>query len=119
LIEIIIPASVEILCEEYFALCGSLLLVIFESGSKLLRIEKEAFREIGWIEIVIPGSVGSLRWFVLFFVQITFLCYIWIRVETAESRSRCICECTDLSNPAQITRLSPRPGYHIQSVFLR
>jgi hypothetical protein len=35
-------------------------MVIFESGSRLSRIEKEVFRGTGLIEIVIPSSVEFL-----------------------------------------------------------
>jgi hypothetical protein len=40
LVEIILPSSVEVLGEECFSLCVSLSSVIFESVSKLSRIEE-------------------------------------------------------------------------------
>jgi hypothetical protein len=60
LIEIVIPSSVEMLCENCFLRCGSLTSVIFEPGSRLSRIEKATFSETGLIEIVIPSSVEIL-----------------------------------------------------------
>jgi hypothetical protein len=60
LVEIILPASVEILGDECFSLCGSLYSVTFESGSRLSRIEGRAFSETGFIEIIIPSSVEVL-----------------------------------------------------------
>jgi hypothetical protein len=61
LIEIIIPASVEILGEECFAMSASLSRVIFESGSRLSRIEKAAFRGTALVEIAIPVSVEVIN----------------------------------------------------------
>jgi hypothetical protein len=60
LIEIVIPASVEMLGKWCFLECGSLTSVIFESDSRLSRIEKQAFSETGLIEIAIPASVEVL-----------------------------------------------------------
>jgi hypothetical protein len=60
LIEIMIPASVEMLSEECFVRCQSLKSLLFESGSRLSRIEMCAFEESGLIEIVIPASVEIL-----------------------------------------------------------
>jgi hypothetical protein len=44
LVEIILPASVEVLGEYCFYSCTLLSSVIFESGSRLSRIEKSAFK---------------------------------------------------------------------------
>jgi hypothetical protein len=60
LIEIIIPASVEVLGECCFAECGSLSLVTFESESRLSRIEELAFFGTGLVEVIIPASVEVL-----------------------------------------------------------
>jgi hypothetical protein len=57
LIEIVIPASIEILGENCFVGCGSLTSLTVESGSRLSRIEKQAFAGTALIELVIPGSV--------------------------------------------------------------
>jgi hypothetical protein len=57
LIEIGIPASVEMVDAGCFLQCESLTSVTFESGSRLSRIEKQAFYETGLIEIEIPSSV--------------------------------------------------------------
>jgi hypothetical protein len=57
LIEVVIPASVEIMGEGCFSGCISLASLIFESGSRLSRIEAGALCETGLIEIVIPASV--------------------------------------------------------------
>jgi hypothetical protein len=48
LIEIILPASVEILCEQCFSECRSLSSVTFERGSKLLGNEKEILSQAWW-----------------------------------------------------------------------
>jgi hypothetical protein len=60
LVKIIVPSSVEVLGEKCFLYCESLSLVIFESGSRLSRIEKLAFSETGLVEIIIPSSVEVL-----------------------------------------------------------
>jgi hypothetical protein len=60
LIEIILPSSVEVLCESCFSECKSLFSVTFESGSRLSRIEKWAFYGTGLIEIIVPASVEVL-----------------------------------------------------------
>jgi hypothetical protein len=57
LIEIIIPASVEVLRERFFYECRSLSQVIFESASRLSRIVSRVSFETGSIEIVISASV--------------------------------------------------------------
>jgi hypothetical protein len=49
LIEIILPASVEILGEDCFSKCGSLSSVTFESGSRLVGNEREVLHKAGWI----------------------------------------------------------------------
>jgi hypothetical protein len=48
LIEIVIPASVEFLGESCFSFCGSLSSVTFESGSRLVGIEREVLHQAGW-----------------------------------------------------------------------
>jgi hypothetical protein len=60
LIEIIIPSSVEILGGWCFSECRLLSSVTFESGSKLSRIEQQAFNQTGLIEIILPSSVEIL-----------------------------------------------------------
>jgi hypothetical protein len=60
LIELILPASVEVLGDGCFSECKSLSSIIFESGSKLSRIEKWAFCQTGLIEIILPVSVEVL-----------------------------------------------------------
>jgi hypothetical protein len=57
---IAIPASVEVLGEGAFYWCKFLSSVIFESGSRLLRIWRRAFRRTDLMEIIIPASVGFL-----------------------------------------------------------
>jgi hypothetical protein len=44
----------------FFFECRSLSSVTFESGSKLSRIEKEAFSGTSLVEIIFPGSVEVL-----------------------------------------------------------
>jgi hypothetical protein len=46
LIEIIVPASVEVLGERCFSECRSLSFVAFESGSKLREVGPRAFFEV-------------------------------------------------------------------------
>jgi hypothetical protein len=60
LIEIILPASIEILGEGCFCSCRSFFSVRFESGSRLSRIEKEAFIGTVLIEIILPASIKVL-----------------------------------------------------------
>jgi hypothetical protein len=57
---IIIPSSVEVLCESCFFECKSLSSVTFESGSRLQCIEESTFRESGLTSITIPSSVEML-----------------------------------------------------------
>jgi hypothetical protein len=54
---IVIPSSVIVLPESSFAKCQSLESVLFESGSRLERIEQSAFEKSGLKSIVIPSSV--------------------------------------------------------------
>jgi hypothetical protein len=62
LVEVVIPASVEVLGEGAFSECKSLSSIIFESGSRLSKVEKWAFRDSELAEIVFPASVeASLR----------------------------------------------------------
>jgi hypothetical protein len=49
LVEIILPSSVEVLGKGCFSECGSLSSVRFESGSRLLGIEREVLRQAGWV----------------------------------------------------------------------
>jgi hypothetical protein len=58
--EIIIPASVEVLAEYCFSGCKSLYLVKFEAGSRLSRIEKQAFFRTGLVDMILPVSVEVL-----------------------------------------------------------
>jgi hypothetical protein len=60
LVEIVVPASLEVLGKSCFCRCYSLSWVRFESGSKLTRIEKLAFHGSGLVEIVVPASVEFL-----------------------------------------------------------
>jgi hypothetical protein len=60
LIEIIIPASIEMLGMRCFYECKPRSSIPFESGSKLSRIEFGAFQETVLVEIIIPASVGKL-----------------------------------------------------------
>jgi hypothetical protein len=60
LIEMIVPASIEFLGFECFSLCKSLSSIIFESGSRLSRIEARAFYETGLIEMIVPASIEFL-----------------------------------------------------------
>jgi hypothetical protein len=59
-VEIILPASVEVLGEECLPECSSLSSVTFESGSRLSRIESGAFTGTGLIEIILPASIEVL-----------------------------------------------------------
>jgi hypothetical protein len=58
--EIVIKSRIEILCESCFSHCESLTSIIFESNSKLHRIEESAFAESGLRTIQIPASVEVL-----------------------------------------------------------
>jgi hypothetical protein len=49
LVEIIIPASVEVLGYECFSQCKSLSDVTFESGSRLRGNESEVLRQAEWV----------------------------------------------------------------------
>jgi hypothetical protein len=60
LIELVIPASIELLDEDCFLRCGSLTSLTFETGSKLSRIEKYTLQDSSLIELVIPASVELL-----------------------------------------------------------
>jgi hypothetical protein len=60
LLEIVIPPSVEFLASQCFYECELLSSVIFESRSRLSRIEWGAFMGTGLVEIVIPASVETL-----------------------------------------------------------
>jgi hypothetical protein len=60
LIEIIIPASVEVFNANCFSLRRSLSSVWIESGLRYSRIEGNPFYVTGLIEIVIPASVEVL-----------------------------------------------------------
>jgi hypothetical protein len=60
LVEIILPASVEVLSEMCFFGCGSLSSITFESGSRLSRIESRAFYQTGLIDIIFPASVDVI-----------------------------------------------------------
>jgi hypothetical protein len=60
LVEIIVPASVEVLGANCFSECESFSSGRFESGSRLSHIEKWAFRGTDFIEIILPSSVEVL-----------------------------------------------------------
>jgi hypothetical protein len=57
LVKIVIPLSTEVLCEGCLFECQSLSSVIFESGSRLSRIESDAFRGTGLVNIIILSPV--------------------------------------------------------------
>jgi hypothetical protein len=57
---IVIPSSVDVLITDSFVSCKSLESVVFESGSRLERIEESAFSWSGLKSIVIPSSVVVL-----------------------------------------------------------
>jgi hypothetical protein len=61
LIEIILPASIEVLSGGCFYECELPFSIIFESGSRLSRIETGAFCETGLIEIILPASIEVLN----------------------------------------------------------
>jgi hypothetical protein len=60
LVEIILPASIEVLGERCFSEWKSLSLITFESGSRLSRLEMRAFYGTGLVEIILPASVEVL-----------------------------------------------------------
>jgi hypothetical protein len=60
LVEIVIPASVEILGESGLAGCQSLSSVTFESGSRLSEIERQAIHETGFVGKAGKESDGKL-----------------------------------------------------------
>jgi hypothetical protein len=60
LLQIEIPASVGIVNENWFSKCNSLSEAMFTSESRLSRIEKQKFAEIGLIDIEITASVEIL-----------------------------------------------------------
>jgi hypothetical protein len=60
LVEIIPPASIEVLGERWFYECRSLSSITFEFGSILWRIEKEALYHAGLVEIILPASIEIL-----------------------------------------------------------
>jgi hypothetical protein len=57
---IVIPSIVVVLWKSSFSCCMSLESVVFESGSRLERIEESAFQRSGLKSIVIPSSVVFL-----------------------------------------------------------
>jgi hypothetical protein len=61
LVEIILPASVEVLGEECFSSCESLSSIAFEFGSKFLGNEKEILSQAGWIGRNVHLQVGEVR----------------------------------------------------------
>jgi hypothetical protein len=60
LVEMTIPASVEVLGWNCFSDCKALFRVTFESGSRLSRIERRAFYQSSLVEVLIPASVEVL-----------------------------------------------------------
>jgi hypothetical protein len=60
LVEIVHPASVELLGERFFHDGGSLSSLTFESGSRLSWIEKQAFRWTVLVEIILLSLVEIL-----------------------------------------------------------
>jgi hypothetical protein len=52
-----LPPSAEVICEFYFSDCKSFERISFGEGSKLSRIEREAFQESGLASIRLPASV--------------------------------------------------------------
>jgi hypothetical protein len=73
---IVIPSSVIVLGKGSFARCESLEWVTFESGSRLERIEENAFYGSGLKSIEIPGSVTFLSGsaFVVIFLNSICVC---------------------------------------------
>jgi hypothetical protein len=57
---VIVPSSVEVLCERCFCSCKSLTSVTFEIDSKLQRIEAGVFAFSDLTELVFPNSVHFL-----------------------------------------------------------
>jgi hypothetical protein len=58
-----IPASVVVVGKKSFRKCASLQCVMFDSGSRLERIEESAFRDSGLKSIAIPSCVRVLcKW---------------------------------------------------------
>jgi hypothetical protein len=57
---VVIPSSVEVLCRSDITKCSFVESVIFETGSKLRRIEESTFSASGLKSIVIPSSVEML-----------------------------------------------------------
>jgi hypothetical protein len=56
-----IPAQIELIKLKCFKLCQQLEWTVFETNSRLMRIEKEAFTETGLLDIVIPLSVEVIE----------------------------------------------------------
>jgi hypothetical protein len=61
LIEIVILASVKVLGEKCFSECKLLSSGRFESGSKLPRIESQAFAGTALVDLIIPGWIEVSR----------------------------------------------------------
>jgi hypothetical protein len=55
-----IPSSVAFLGLKCFSWCRSLSSVLFESGSRLSRIERLAFNGTALVEMILPSSVEVL-----------------------------------------------------------
>jgi hypothetical protein len=78
-----IPSPIELMKRERISDCGRFRWVVFEQGSKLVRIEQYAFWDSGLQAIVIPCSVEVLGQFCLQW------CKSLISV-TSESKSRLV-----------------------------
>ncbi|KAK8852748.1 hypothetical protein M9Y10_017738 [Tritrichomonas musculus] len=57
----ILPASVEKICEGAFSECNSLRKISFDQGSKLRTIEKDAFSWSSLDSLNLPGNIKELR----------------------------------------------------------
>jgi hypothetical protein len=58
---ICLPASVETIDEEGFTLCRPLLLLTFESGSKLTRIKRSAFADASLTSVSLPAALDTIE----------------------------------------------------------
>jgi hypothetical protein len=82
-----VPTSIEVLCEKCFYSYQSLPSVPFESDSKLQQIKTFTF--VFTENVFNINSYSRIYWNalrkVLFRLRVTYICYIWIILETARS----------------------------------